>query len=197
MPISERFLRLIDDGVSDAFAPRTVRGEELPSRAVVKPYRDVDEDDGVDGRFRNSRLGGVSAIMSAASDCTIPEWKNGTDIYKCPVLLSNQPCTDEGLRALNHGFGYCAEKRAGFVLCKKAVVIAFSYLPNRNRDGHYGEVADKLLDRLRMVYRHPFRLPSGGTFQLLDGRACSVVFPVLENFRISDGMSWQFIGERG
>jgi hypothetical protein len=132
--------------------------------------------------------------LASFSDCSLPKFEKGKSIYKCPVLFTNLYLPKLAEQELNDKYGFHISWDGGFLIGRKVPIYTFTYWKYKNKQKHYSSKVETFLKDREQKYMTGFRT-AGKVYQLLNGRACIPVFPILDNMTFGKRFTWNFLGK--
>lgn len=145
---------------------------------------------------RGSDVSSKSMIqaLSSFSDCKLPVFVKEKSIYKCPILFTNLYLPKVAEQELNDKYGFHISWDGGFLIGRKVPIYTFEFWKYKNKQKHYSTKVDSFLKERERKYNAVFQT-AGKVYQLLNGRACIPVFPVLSDMAFGKRFTWNFLGK--
>lgn len=136
----------------------------------------------------------LARVLSDFSNQKLPKFKKGKKFYHATVLFNNVFISKLALETLNKDFNYRIEWKAGFLIGYNVPILAFTYWKYKNKNKHYTNLVDKLLKKRAKAYGKNLQVICG-KYQLLNGRACKPIFPIIDGITFGKRNAWNFVGE--
>lgn len=136
----------------------------------------------------------LSKVLADFSNQKLPKFEKGRFFYNATILFNSVYISKTALETLNKDFNYRIEWKAGFLVGYNVPIIAFKYWVYKNKDSYYTNLVDRLLKKRRKAYGKDLQVIVG-KYQLLNGRACKPVFPIIDGITFGKRNAWNFVGD--
>lgn len=136
----------------------------------------------------------LARVLSDFSNQKLPKFKKGKFFYHATILFNSVYISKLAMETLNKDFNYRIEWKAGFLVGYNVPIVSFKYLVYKNKDLYYTNLVEKLLKKRSKAYGKDLQVICG-KYQLLNGRACKPVFPIIDGITFGKRNAWNFVGE--
>lgn len=136
----------------------------------------------------------LAKVLSDFSNQKLPKFKKGKFFYNATILFNSVYISKVAMETLNKEFNYRIEWKAGFLIGYNVPIVAFKYWVYKNRNSHYTNLVDRLLKKRAKAYGKDLQVILG-KYQLLNGRACKPIFPIIDGISFGKRNAWNFVGE--
>lgn len=189
--LTNAFKKSCEVSTNDGFIRSSITASNHNSSSDAEIYQDTLS---LYNNATNVSKSELSRVLSDFSNQKLPKFKKGKKFYNATILFNNVYISKTAMETLNKDFNYRIDWKAGFLIGYNVPIIAFTYWRYKNRDSYYTNLVDTLLKKRAKAYGKHLQV-IGGRYQLLNGRACKPIFPIIDGITFGKRNAWNFVGE--